>query len=251
MKGIIKRSVCAGGLGWLFVLALSWSQTEALTATDIVRQSDELLRGEKSYAVITMHIQRPEWKRTMKMAGWTEGAEKSFITVLEPRKDKGVTFLKVGREAWQYVPSIDRTIKIPPSMMLQSWMGSDFTNDDVVRADSIVVDYTHKITSEDETVWTIAAIPKPKAAVVWGKIVFSITKEHRIMQRADYFDEDDELVKYIESDQVMEVEGRMLPTHMTMHDVTRAGYSTSLTYDELTFHPQMKSDTFSLRNLKR
>jgi hypothetical protein len=126
----------------------------------------------------------------MKMAGWTEGTTKSFIEVLAPRKDQGVTFLKLDRQAWQYVPAVDRTIKIPPSMMLQSWKGSDFTNDDVVRADSLVVDYTHHLVEQSETTWTIEARPKPKAPVVWGKIILQVNKANFVSEGADYFDEE-------------------------------------------------------------
>lgn len=228
---------------------------DVVDPTEIIRRSDALLRGLESYARITMTIVRPEWNRTLVMEAWSQGASNAFIHTLSPAKERGVTFLKRGREAWQYVPAIDRTIKIPPSMMLQSWMGSDFTNDDVVRADSVVVDYTHALLEEtgegERAAWVIEGTPKPDAAVVWGKIVFRILKETFIAERIDYFDEDGTLVKYGESSDPATVEGIRLATRFVMHDVTRPGYRTDLKYDHLTFRPEIGPDTFSLRNLKR
>jgi hypothetical protein len=226
-----------------------------LTAREIVRRADELTRGLESRAQITMEITRPRWRRTVTMETWTRGTEDSFIRILSPRKEKGVTFLKKGREAWQYIPAVDRTMKLPPSMMLQSWMGSDFTNDDVVRADSIVVDYQHKLVSEVEedgtAYWVIEAVPKPEAPVVWGKLTMKIQKSNFIMRRADYADEDGELVKYYETSDIQTVEGRELAMSFVMHDVTRKGYKTSIKYDKLTFKPDIKKDTFSVRNLRK
>lgn len=243
-------------IGWLAAwMACAAARGEALAPVEIVRRCDDLLRGEESYCRLTMTITRPTWSRTVTMEAWTQGTENSFIRVLSPPKEKGVTFLKKGREAWQYVPSIDRVVKIPPSMMLQSWMGSDFTNDDVVRADSIVVDYDHAVASEpveDGTAyWVIEARPRPAAPVVWGRVDLKIRKEDFIPVRVDYYDEDGELVKYYETADFATVEGRRLATRMTMHDRSRPGNTTELTYDSLTFAPDLRPDTFTVQNLRR
>jgi hypothetical protein len=228
---------------------------EALTAREIVRRSDDLSRRSESFAVFTMNIERPDWTRTLVMEGWTQGTSNTFIRILSPKKEKDVTFLKRRREAWQYVPSVDRTIKIPPSMMLQSWMGSDLTNDDIVRADSMVVDYDHAITGEPEedgiAYWVIEAIPKPEAPVVWGKVVLMIRKQDFVADRADYYDEDGELMKYYRTFDIQRIEGHDVATRFTMYDLTNPGYSTTLIYDEMTFSPDMKPGMFSVRSLKR
>lgn len=237
----------------LFLVAQA--PAEDLDAKEIVRRSDDLLRGGKSYTKLTMTITRPEWSRELTMEAWTEGAEKSFIRILSPAKEKGVTFLKKGREAWQYLPTVDRTIKIPPSMMLQSWMGSDFTNDDVVRADSIVVNYTHRIVDEPVedgvAYWVIEAIPKPGAPVVWGKVVLKIRKEGLVAARADYYDEDGKLIRYYKTFDIEEIEGRLVPTGSTMYSAVKKGRSTTIKYRDLTFKPDISPQTFSLQNLKR
>jgi len=231
------------------------AEAEKTNATEIVRQADEAWRGARSYAKLKMTVKRPNWTRTLEMEGWTEGTRKSFIRVLSPPKENGVTFLKKGREAWQYVPAIDRIIKIPPSMMLQSWMGSDFTNDDVVRADSLVVDYEHRITSETEESgvarWIIEAIPKPDAAVVWGKVLLDIRKSNFVADKVSYFDEDGSLIKYYETSEIRVVDEREVPMHLVMTDFTREGHSTTLHYEVLTLKPEMRPDTFTLRNLRR
>lgn len=242
----------------ILLLALCLGSTRAddtISAKDIVRRSDELSRRLESYATFTMRIERPDWNRTLVMEGWTQGVSNSFMRVLSPRKEKDVTFLKKGREAWQYVPSVDRTIKIPPSMMLQSWMGSDFTNDDVVRADSMVVDYTHAIVNEPAedgiTYWIIEAIPLPEAPVVWGKVVLKIRQHDFVADRADYYDEDGEAVKYYQTFDIKVVDDLAVATGFTMYDLSNPGYSTTLTYDDLSFSPDIHPATFTVRNLKR
>lgn len=242
---------------WSSILChgIVFAEDEPLTAREIVRRSDDLLRGESSYVTFDMTIERPSWSRRLSMEGWSKGTTHSLLRVLAPPKEKGVGFLKKGREAWQFVPAIDRTIKIPPSMMLQSWMGSDFTNDDVVRADSLVVDYTHEITAEpiegDLAYWIVEADPKPNAPVVWGKVVFKVLKSNFVPVRVDYYDEDGALVKYYETSDVRTIEGRELATKLVMHDVSRPGYQTTVHYRFITFSPDLKSDTFSLRNLEQ
>lgn len=247
-------------MGWLAGLvalgvAGSAARGAELTAKEVVRRCDDLLRGEQSYCKLTMTVVRQKWSRTVAMEAWTRGTEESFIRVLAPPKEQGVTFLKKGREAWQYAPAIDRVVKIPPSMMLQSWLGSDFTNDDVVRADSLVVDYDHAFAGEPEedgvAYWVVAARPKPAAPVVWGRVELKIRKADFIPARVDYYDEDGELVKYYETADYAEVEGRRLALRATMHDRSRPGNRTELRYAELTFRPDLPADEFTVQNLRR
>ncbi len=232
-----------------------YSAEADLSALDIIQKSDALLRRDASFVRMTMVITRPDWTRALTMEAWSRGTSHALIRILSPKKDRGVGFLKQGREAWQFIPAIDRTIKIPPSMMLQSWLGSDFTNDDVVRADSIVVDYHHSVTGtaerDGDRMWIIESIPKPDAAVVWGKIVTTVRMSNFVPDRSEYFDEDGALIKYYQTSEIKTVDGLDVATRMTMHDHTRPGYHTELTYSELTFNPQLRTDTFSLRNLKR
>ena len=227
----------------------------AQDAKQIVKKSDDLMRGLKSYSRLKMVIERPKWKRTVLMDAWTEGSEKAFIRTLAPAKEKGTTFLKVGREGWNYIPSIERVMKIPPSKMLQSWMGSDFTHDDLVKADSMVVDYTHKIDKEFEQdgikFWQITLIPKENAAVVWGKVVLFIRQDNYVATRCEYFNEDSELVKYFETADIQTVDGKKVPMRFSMVNNKKPGHKTTIIYEELTFKPKLTPDTFTKANLKR
>jgi outer membrane lipoprotein-sorting protein len=227
----------------------------AVNATEIIRKADELMRGTSSYARVTMTIHRPKWTRTVTLDAWTRTGAEAFITVLSPRKDKGVSFLKRNREAWQYIPSIDRTIKLPPSMMLQSWMGSDFTNDDVVRADSIITDYDHTLSGSEvidgQPVWIVDAIPREDAPVVWGRVTYKVNKSNYIPVHIEYRDEDDQTVKYSTASDIRRTEGKTLPHRFTMHDMTRKNHRTEIIYDVISFSTPVDDSVFSLRNLRR
>jgi hypothetical protein len=239
------------GCAVVLLAAATASPAEPLTAREIIRRSDDLLRGSNSYARVTMDITRPRWSRSLTLDAWTQGASNAFIRVVAPKKDRGVTFMKRGREAWQFVPAIDRVIKIPPSMMLQSWMGSDFTNDDIVRADSIVTDYEHVVVATNADHWVIDAIAKPDAPVVWGKVTFRVDRTNYVPRHVEYRDEEGELVKYSDTADIKVVEGVELATRFTMVDVTRPGYKTVVRYEALTFKPELPAEGFDLRRLRR
>src|SRR5271157_4492230 len=134
----------------LSVANLQGLYAQGLSADEIIKKADEKNRGLSSQGTLTMTVIRPDWTRTITMNSWSEGRDYSMVIITAPAKDKGQVFLKLKTEMWNWVPSIDKTIKLPPSMMLQSWMGSDFTNDDLVKQSSIVVDYIHKLISEEK-----------------------------------------------------------------------------------------------------
>ena len=159
----------------LLIVALFSINCHAQDIKEIVKKADEKFRGMSSQGELTMTIERPSWSRTVSMKNWTLGNEFSLIYITAPAKEKGQVFLKRQNEMWNWVPSIERMIKIPPSMMMQSWMGSDFTNDDLVKESSLVKDYAHNLLSEEKIegydCYKIELIPNEDAPVVWGKIL--------------------------------------------------------------------------------
>ena len=246
------KRVCL--LSCLLALTLSVASAE-ITARDIIDRSDDLMRGKNSYTEMTMKITTPRYTRTVEMKCWTEGRDKAFILVTAPARDAGVTFLKLGREMWNYLPSVERTIKIPPSMMLQSWMGSDFTNDDLARADSLVIDYEHKIVGEEQIdgadCWVIELLPKPNAPVVWGKVVVVVMKDGYVGRRVEYYDEDMKIAKVMTSDKLITASGRKVASHVVMVNKKKEGQRTEMTYHRIKFDVNIPADTFTNRNLTR
>ena len=181
----------------LFILLLV-SSLYSQNATEIIKKSNDNINGLTSQSVSKMTIVRPDWTREVEMKTWSKGSEYYLIYITSPARDMGQVFLKRDMELWNWMPSIGRMIKLPPSMMMQSWMGSDFTNDDLLKQSSIVTDYEHQIIGEEKIegydCWIIELIPNPDAAVVWGKVVMRVSKNHYLQLNVEFYDETLELV---------------------------------------------------------
>jgi outer membrane lipoprotein-sorting protein len=244
-----------GILHTVTILLLFSSFSAAQDALEIVRKADDLMRGKSSYSLITMTIVKPDWQRTMTMKAWSLEPEYALIYVTEPARDKGTVTLKRRNEVWNWLPSVQKVIKIPPSMMLQSWMGSDFTNDDLVRASSIVKDYTHSLLGREVydglECYKIQLIPKPEAGVVWAKVLVWISCKDFLELKTEYYDEDGRLVKSFLGSKVKLFGDRRLPSHWEMVPCDDPGDRTILDYNELTFDIPITPNFFSLQNMTR
>jgi hypothetical protein len=239
------------------VFLISWFcslTVYAETAFEIVKKSDLAMRGDASYSEATMDIIRPDWTRSMSMKSWTKGTELSLVLVTAPAKDKGSASLKRQREMWNWVPSIERVIKIAPSMLSQSWMGSDFTNDDLINQSSIVVDYQHELKRKDsfdgDAVWVIEAVANPDAPVVWSKITLWISTSTYLQRKVDFYDEFDELVNVMTTYDVKLLGGRKLATRMEMQPVDEPGNKTVLTTHQAQFDFEIDDGFFSQQQMK-
>jgi len=235
----------------LFTLILS-SILSAKTAEQIVGLSESLFRGKSSQGTMEMQIITPRWNRSIRMSVWSKGTEKSFIRIDAPKRDQGITFLKLNDEMWQYVPKIEKTIKIPPSMMMQSWMGSDFTNDDLVKESSLSGDYDPEIVSQDSKVWTIKLTPKENAAVVWGKLIYIVNKNTYLPEEQQFFDEDGKLIKVLYFKKVKKFNDRYYPTIWEMVPMTKdkEGDKTVIKILKMKFNITLRNSIFTRRNLK-
>ncbi|HHI5047604.1 TPA: outer membrane lipoprotein-sorting protein [Vibrio parahaemolyticus] len=235
-----------------FLLFTSLSYAES--AFDIVQKSDQAMRGKSSYSEATMEIVRPDWTRSMTMKSWTKGTELSLVLVTAPAKDKGSASLKRHREMWNWVPSIERVIKIAPSMLSQSWMGSDFTNDDLINQSSIVVDYQHALVGNDsfegDKVWVIEATAKPDAPVVWNKVTLWISQSTYLQRKVEFYDEFDERVNVLTTYDVKELGGRKIATRMEMKPVDKPGNKTIFTTHQAQFDFDINDDFFSRQQMK-
>ena len=237
------------------VVLLFISAAYGQTALEIIDKADKKMQGNSSKTEMIMRIVRPDWTREIGIKGWALGKEYSLMLITSPARDKGSGFLKRESEIWNWQPSIDRVIKLPPSMMMQSWMGSDFTNDDLVKESSIVRDYVHTLegdtTINGRDAWKIVLIPHEEAAVVWGRIEAFITKDDYLQLLFRYYDEDDFLVNTMVLSDIKEMGGRVIPTHLEVIPAENPGQKTEIIYKSMDFDVGLKASFFSLQNMKR
>lgn len=222
-------------------------------ASKIVEKAFDYWRGMSSFSEFSMTIHRPDFERTMVLKGWTKGRSDGLFYVLAPPKDAGNGTLKKGQDMWSYNPKINRAIKLPPSMMSQSWMGSDFSNDDLAKSDSILDDYNHTIVDQqkvnDHTIYTIESVARENAPVVWGKQVLTIRDDYLLLTE-QFFDEDMVLVKDMTAENLVEFSGRIFPKTWTMRRADKQDHYTKLEYVDLEFDIEIDDRLFTLASLK-
>jgi len=242
----------------LFLLAGASSifvpvSSHALEARDIIKDAINAWRGTSSDSTITMTIHRPDWERAMTMQGYTQGDKKSIVRVIEPKKDAGNGTLLLDKNMWSYTPKINRIIKIPSSMMTQSWMGSDFTNKDIARSDAIIDDYTHKLVGQSQedgkTVYQIESIPKESAAVVWGKELLSIRDDHVVM-RQEYYDQEGVKVKQLVTTKTGIMDKRPIAIVQRMENLAHPDEWTEIEVKSAKYGIELSDQLFTLSNLR-
>lgn len=238
-------------------LLITLLATFSLLAEDvnsIIKKMEANTRGTDNVSQkIVMEIQTSRGMRTMKMSSWAQGTEKSFIRLDYPKKNKGITFLKLDKQMWQYIPRIEKTIKIPASMMMQSWMGSDFTNDDMVKESSMTDDYDSKLVSEDDKSYTIELMPHEDAAVVWGKVVAIVQKKTYAPLTIDYYDDDGILERSMYFKDIREIDGLYYAHTMIMQpqEEGKKKNITTITLTDINLNAKIDSNMFTKRALKR
>lgn len=234
-------------------LQLSVAQDGAPAARDIIKGAMDNWRGVSSYTEMTMTIHRPDWERSMSMRAWTAGEKQSLVRVTKPKKDLGNATLINDKEMWSFAPKINRVIKVPSSMMNQSWMGSDFSNKDISRSTEILDNYEHSLTATEQsgehTVYTVTSIPHEDAPVVWGKEVLMIRDDYVLMEQ-QYWDQDDTLIKVMKVSEVVEMDGRNIAKVMRMYKVDTPDEWTEVTNHRVDFDVELASGTFTLSNLR-
>jgi len=239
----------------IFLFLFSSFFIQAQDAKEIVRKAYEKVKGKSSYSEMTMRIIRPSWERTISMKIWSKGTKYSMILITAPAKEKGQAFLKRDKEMWNWQPQINKMIKIPPSMMMQSWMGSDFRNDDLINEASIVEDYIHKLKKKliykGENCYYIELIPKEDAAVVWGKIKMLISVDGYHIFKTTYYDEYGDLIKTELADDVKVMDGMEMTTTFTTIPADKKNQKTILIMDNVDIGRQIEDGFFSQQNMKR
>ncbi len=235
---------------------------EGLDATAIAQRADDVMRSDSSYLEATMTVVSPRISkpRKVRFRSWDDRRHRrSFIRILAPAKDKGSGFLKLHPNLWMYIPRVERTVRVPPSMMLQSWMGSDFTNDDLVKESREVDDYQHRVLGFDpypegrggKGAWVVEYVPHEEAPVVWGKIVAWIDREHGTPLRQEFFDEDGEKLRVLRFDDIRPVQGRRVPHRWSMTPLDKKGHETVIEIETIRFDEPLDEAVFTTHHLKR
>jgi len=228
-----------------------WTQD----AKEIVRRAEEKMRGKESaYMEMTIEVIRPKWTRTMALKSWSSGNDYSLMVMTAPAKDAGTAFLKRHKEVWNWVPSIERSIKMPPSMMMQSWMGTDMSNDDLVRESSNVSDYEHTLAGDSlidgKKCWKIVLIPKPDAPVVWGKVVAFVEQENYVQLKAEQYDEDGYLVNEMLASDIKTMDGVVMATRIELIPIEKEGQKTVMIIDKIKLNEPYADSFFTVQQMK-
>ena len=228
---------------------------EAQNAAQIIQRAEDLLKGKSCKGTFVMTVVTPEYTREMKMDSWWIGNDKALIVVRSPKKEAGNKTLKIKNEMWSYLKNTETTIKIPPSMMLQSWNGSDFTNDDLVRESNLVKDYSHAIAGSEAVegviCWKIELTPKPDAPVVWGKLVYWVRQNDGLSARVEYYDERGKLMRTMVFSDYRAMGGRTIPSRWTMMNNAKPGHQTSFGILSVSFDIAISDRIFSFQELEK
>jgi outer membrane lipoprotein-sorting protein len=251
---------CRAAATGLLVAALFASAAAAQTDTrppsgrELVAHVERLLWGKTNQGMSEMTVTTPRWTRTLRMRFWMDRPQYTLIRILAPPKEQDIGSLRIQAEMWNYLPKVARIIKIPSSMMLQPWMGSDFSNDDLVKESSMVEDYVHTLLGVEKLdgvpAYRVQSIPKPEAAVVWGKIVYFIRVADRLPLKQEYYDERGALIKTMTFSDVRALGGRVIPTRWTMQPLAKPGNRTEMVIREISFDQPIDRGLFTLANLQ-
>jgi outer membrane lipoprotein-sorting protein len=238
-----------------FISLIKVCLAQELSAKEIVKRSDDLMRGDSFSGAYLMQIKTPTWERELKLYVYSVGREKITIRIIAPDKEKGIGTLRIKNEMWNYLPRVEKTIKIPPSLMLEPWMGSDFDNDDLVKESSIVHDYDHKIVAEEKMdgfdSYKIELIPKPNAPVVWGKIIRWVRKNDFLPLKEEYYNEKENLIKSLKFNEPTFFTNRTVPRVWKMTSVTKPGHTTTIRILDIIYNIPINESVFSVNFLKQ
>lgn len=252
--GVLALGRAVGLSGFLLLQVIISGGIQAQTAREWVERSEQHMRGASSEVTLLIRTVRPSWTREMRVKAWQKGNEFSMILVEAPSRDKGIVFLKRGKEVWNWIPSIEKVIKLPPSMMSQSWMGTDFSNDDLVRESSILRDYQHRIMGDTliqgRDCVLINMDPLPEAPVVWGRLVVAIDRKDLIQLHVRFYDEEGALVNIMNGFDVKLLGGRSLPSRFEMIPMDKKNQRTEMVYEKVVFDRPIVEAFFTPDNMR-
>lgn len=236
----------------LLLVAAPAANADEPTLEELSQKLDDLYRFDSSHGTLKMFVKTPHFERELELEVWTEGTEYALVRINSPRKEAGISSLKRGNEMWNYLPKIGKTIRVPPSMMSGSWMGSDFTNDDLMREASWEKDYEVKKSEKSpEGELCLDFTAKPDAAVPWPRVVGCLSRDKLLPKRMEFYDEKDRKARVMEYSDVKTFDGQEMPARMVLTPLTKEGHETVMVYEDLEFDVKHSKQLFSLTNLRR
>lgn len=237
----------------LFVIPLPSETSKKVEAKDILKKIDELYRSTSSAGLMEIEIVTPHWKRTLKCKVWSQGMDKTFIRILEPKKERGMATLRIENEMWNFLPKTNKVIKIPPSMMMGSWMGSDFTNDDLVKEITFIEDYEFEIIDmekPEKSMIYLKCVPKNDVPVVWGYVILAVRENDYLPVWERYYDEKGKLMREMFFKDIKKFGNKEIPSVMELIPTKKKNHKTIIRYLEFTFDIKIDKTIFTLRNLR-
>ncbi|MFM8269174.1 MAG: outer membrane lipoprotein-sorting protein [Pseudomonadota bacterium] len=223
-------------------------------AQNIISSGEKQMRGNSSQSTMRMVIKRPTYERELLLRAWAVGLEKAVVEILKPAKEEGVVSLRLEQNMWNYLPKTDQVVRVPSSLMLQSWMGSDFTNDDLMKASSLSRDYTHTILKNEmirgENTVLIECLPRPNAPVVWGKVLYWARTEDNLPVRQRFYDDKGKLVRTLDFSAFKKMDDRIIPTELRIEKADGTQEATTVTYEKTLFDREIPSRIFSQNEIK-
>ena len=237
----------------LITILTALPASAAPDADAILKRSYDNYRAASSQTTVAMTVHRPEWERHLEMKAWTRGDNDALVRFVAPAKDAGNATLKLGNDTWVFNPKLNQVIKLPASMMTQSWMGSDFSYNDLAKSEDIITEYTHRLTGTEQAdghaVWAIECLPKPGAPVVWGKVTLKVRDDY-VMVEETYFDQDMKPARRMQADKIAPLGGRPYPVTMTMHPLDAPAQWTRIETSQAQFNVNIPDYLFTLSNLQ-
>jgi hypothetical protein len=249
-----KRALFAAIVVSLAFCAMARAETQRQKAERIIGEIDDMWRGESSHGVISMRVQTRNYTRTMRMEAWSKGKDYSLVRIVLPLKEKGTATLKTKNEIYTYLPQTDRTIRLNSGMMMGSWMGSHFTNDDLVKESRLLDDYSAEVTFEGvrngKSIIEFTLLPKPEAAVVWGKVALTVV-DGKIPLKETYYDEEMQVARTLDFSAVKDLSGRTVPSVLHMTPADKPDEFTEIIYESIRFNMNLDGSLFSIASLRR
>ena len=243
------------GLLVIFIITSTSAFAQMVDATAVVRKATEKVEGESLVSEVTMQVIRPGWQNEVRLKSWSKGNRLALILITAPAKDKGQTYLKRENELWNWLPGIQKTVKLSSTLMSQSWMGSDFNNEDLINKASFLNDYQHRFLMMEEIRGTecykIELLPKDDAPVVWGKVFIWISKEAYDQLKAAFYDENDQLVRTMNAFDLKKFGHKTTPSRIEMQPAQKPRQKTVMIIENYEFNRPLANDFFSQQNMKR